>query len=56
MNNDDLSRHLGAIAVDGFTTPAPDLALASGRETELTTGWLDSLSRYRSIEEGANHD
>ena len=40
------------VEVDGFTTPAPDLAKAAARDTELTTGWLESLGRFGET----NHD
>ena len=43
------------VDVGGFTTPAPDLAKSAGRDTELIAGWLESLGRYRAMEE-AQHD
>lgn len=41
------------VEIDGFTTPATDLGKAAARDTELTAGWLESLGRYKAIEEAA---
>lgn len=41
------------VEIGGFTTPTTDLGIAAARDTELAVGWLESLGRYRAIEEAA---